>query len=67
MKLFRIALTTTIAFYASAFAYNDNDGFYHNIQYVGVPNGVNGYVDRKGDEQLSLRNIGLGSINALKL
>ena len=63
MKLFRIALTTTIAFYASAFAYNDNDGFYHNIQYVGVPNGVNGYVDRKGDEQLSLRNIGLGSIN----
>jgi hypothetical protein len=63
MKLFRIALTTTIAFYASAFAYNDNDGFYHNIQYVGVPNGVHGYVDRKGDEQLSLRNIGLGSIN----
>ena len=64
MKLFRITLTTTIAFYASAFAYNDNDGFYHNIQYVGVPNGVHGYVDRKGDEQLSLRNIGLVPLRA---
>ena len=63
MKLFHIALTAVIVFCANAFAYNDNDGFYHNIQYVGVPNGLDGYVDRKGDERLDLRNIGLGSIN----